>query len=172
MLGISSIHAFNSDSYHLSGRFLFLLTTQMAVFYGFHLRNILLDRFAFPWSKVSSSSVRRWPFRSSDFVDGFVIVLLYTCICSLSSAVIFAFARSLLSLLNAVPVLSPIFAPMTRHFLRGPWTLLLPLLHIPLLFRSFLLSVMTLSSLEFADMLFDAFVTQVSAHMRQKEYLG
>jgi nucleoporin NDC1 len=75
---------------------------------------------------------------------------------------IFAVTRGLLSLLNAIPFLSPILSPLTHHFLQGPWTILLPFLHIPLLFQSFFLSVMTLFALEFADMLFDTFVTQVS----------
>jgi hypothetical protein len=157
----------NSDSYHLHGRFVFLITTQIAVFYGFHLRNILLDRFTFPWSKVASSA-RRWPFRSSDLLDGLVIVLLYSSICHLTSAMIFAFGRGLLSLLNLIPFLSPILAPLTRQLLEGPWTIFLPFLHISLLFKSFLLSVMTLSSLEFAGMLFDAFVSQVSTRTKQK----
>ena len=157
--GISRKHP-----YYLNGRFLYLYLSQATILYGFHLRNILLDRFAFRWSMASSSSsVQEWPFQFPDLVNTSLTLTLFACICTFSSASAFAVARALLPLLFNLPFLPYILKPLTAHFLRGPWTIFLPFLHFSLLIRTFLLSIATLSSLEFANVLFDSFVTRVSS---------
>jgi nucleoporin NDC1 len=47
------------------------------------------------------------------------------------------------------------------HFLRGSWTIFLPFRHIELLVRTFFLGFLTVATWEWADVLFDGFITQV-----------
>jgi nucleoporin NDC1 len=129
---------------------------------GCFLRNILLDRFVFRWSLASSSSVTQGPFRLTNLANASFTFTLFACICTCCSATFFAFARLFLPLALKLPFLSSILRPLTAHFLRGSWIVLAPFLHFSLLTRSLLLCITTVHTLEFADMLFDSFVTQVS----------
>lgn len=67
-----------------------------------------------------------------------------------------------LPFLLRVPLLRAALRPFTLHFLRGPWTIVLPLFHLPLQARTFILGFTTLASWEFAEILFEAYIPQVS----------
>jgi nucleoporin NDC1 len=156
------IYLLRKHPYYLNGRFLFLLFSQFTMLCGCFLRNILLDRFVFRWSLASSSSVTQWPFRLTDLTNVSLTLAFFACICTSCSATFFAFARLLLPLVLKLPFLSYTIRPLTAHFLRGSWTVFVPFLHFSLLTRALLLSITTIYALEFADILFDSFVTQVS----------
>jgi nucleoporin NDC1 len=130
--------------------------------YGFLLRNILLDRFVFRWSIAPSSSVKQWPFRIPDLIKASLTIIIFTSICVCVSGFVFADIRVMLPLLFKLPMLPYLLRPFSTHFLYGSWTIFLPLLHFSLIIRTFFLSLTILSTLEFSELLFDSFVTQVS----------
>lgn len=66
-----------------------------------------------------------------------------------------------LPLLLKLPIVSTLVRPFTAHFVGGPWSPSLPILHWPILVRSFTMGLMTVMNWEFAESLFDAYVPQV-----------
>lgn len=60
-----------------------------------------------------------------------------------------------------IPIVSSLLRPFTAHFVRGPWTLILPLRQFSLEFRTFILGWMMLANWEFAETLFDVYIPQV-----------
>ena len=66
-----------------------------------------------------------------------------------------------LPILLRIPIVSSVLRPLIAHFVRGPWTLILPLRHFSLELRTFILGWTTLSNWEFAEALFDFHIPQV-----------
>jgi len=91
-----------------------------------------------------------------------VTIGLFTLLSFATYNVIVGLTRMIvLPILLRVPIVSSILRPLTAHFVRGPWTLTLPLRHLSLEFRTFILGWTTLANWEFAEALFDAHIPQV-----------
>ncbi|KAG0696162.1 nucleoporin protein Ndc1-Nup [Suillus ampliporus] len=145
--------------YYLNGRLLFLILAQLWLAASFFLRNIMLDRFVFRWTKPLNSS--ELPFTPSNLLKLVLTMTLFTSFSSMVYGVAFGLSRLLvLPLLLKLPVVSSVVRPFIAHFARGPWTLSLPILHWSLLVRSFMMGLVTVMSWEFAESLFDAYVPQ------------
>ncbi|KAK0186270.1 nucleoporin protein Ndc1-Nup [Armillaria mellea] len=145
--------------YYLNGRLVFLLTSQVIAACCSMLRNIMMDRFVFRWPS-SFNQTRKSAVTFGDFVRTLVIVALLASASVPASAAVFAFARLTLPILYRLPLLHLILRPFTAHFLRGPWTIFLPVQHFALLIRAWFLAFSTLSTWEVAELLFDSFVSQ------------
>ena len=72
----------------------------------------------------------------------------------------------LLPVLLRVPLLRSLLKPFIGHFVRGPWTVMLPLRYLSLETHAFTLGVFTLANWEFAEELFDAYIPQVCYRLR------
>ncbi|KAK0438795.1 nucleoporin protein Ndc1-Nup [Armillaria borealis] len=143
--------------YYLNGRLVFLLTSQVIAACCSMLRNIMMDRFVFRWP---SSFTRKSAVTFGNFLRTLVIVALLASVSVPTSAAVFAIARLTLPILYRLPLLHIILRPFTAHFLRGPWTIFLPVQHFALLIRAWFLAFSTLSTWEVAELLFDSFVSQ------------
>lgn len=79
----------------------------------------------------------------------------------------------LLPLLLRIPIVRSLLKPFMGHFVRGPWTLTLPLRHLSLESHAFILGVSMLANWEFAESLFDVYIPQVrstiSLHISRTE---
>ncbi|KAJ8591574.1 hypothetical protein M405DRAFT_814190 [Rhizopogon salebrosus TDB-379] len=145
--------------YYLNGRLLFLILAQLWLAASFVLRNIMLDRFVFKWTKSSNST--ELPYTPSTLPKLILTMFLFTTFSSMVYSVAFGLSRILvLPLLLKLPVVSILVRPFAVHFAKGPWTLSLPISHWPLLVRSFTMGLTTLMNWEFAESLFDAYVPQ------------
>ncbi|KAG1870825.1 nucleoporin protein Ndc1-Nup [Suillus subluteus] len=146
---LSSVHVMKHP-YYLNGRLLFLILAQLWLAASFLLRNIMLDRFVFRWTKS---------FNSSELL--LLKMTLFTSFSLMVYSVVFGLSRMLaLPLLLKLPVVSSIVRPFVAHFAKGTWTITLPILHWSLLVRSFMMGLVTVMSWEFAESLFDAYVPQ------------
>ncbi|KAG1726683.1 nucleoporin protein Ndc1-Nup [Suillus lakei] len=145
--------------YYLNGRLLFLILAQLWLAASFLLRNIMLDRFVFRWTKPLNPS--ELPFAPSNLLKLLLTMTLFTSFSSVVYSVVFGLSRVVvLPLLLKLPVVSSIVRPFIAHFAKGPWSLTLPILHWSLLVRSFMMGLVTVMSWEFAESLFDAYVPQ------------
>jgi nucleoporin NDC1 len=75
------------------------------------------------------------------------------------AALFFAISRFLLPVLYQIPILPIFLRPFTAHFLRGSWTLFLPLRHFSLILRAWFLGFTTAFIWEAAESLFETFVS-------------
>lgn len=145
--------------YYLNGRLLFLVLAQLWLAASFLLRNIMLDRFVFKWTKPLNSS--ELPYATSNLLKLVLTMALFTSFSLMMYSVAFGLSRMLvLPLLLKLPAVSNIIRPFVAHYAKGTWTLTLPILHWSLLVRSFMMGLVTLMSWEFAESLFDAHVPQ------------
>ncbi|OJA18737.1 hypothetical protein AZE42_12235 [Rhizopogon vesiculosus] len=145
--------------YYLNGRLLFFIFAQLWLAASFVLRNIMLDRFVFRWTKSSNPS--ELSFTPSTLPKPILTMFLFTAFSSMTYSIAFGLSRMLvLPLLLKLPVVSSLIRPFVAHFARGSWTLSLPISHWTLLVRSFTMGLMTLMNWEFAESLFDAYVPQ------------
>lgn len=145
--------------YYLNGRLVFLLTSQVIVACCSMLRNIMMDRFVFRWPS-SFNETRKSAVTVGDFLRTLAVVVLLASVSVPTSAAVFATARLTFPILYRLPLLHLILRPFTAHFLRGPWTIFLPVQHFALLTRSWLLAFSTLATWEVAELLFDSFISQ------------
>ncbi|KAA1477952.1 hypothetical protein DENSPDRAFT_867789 [Dentipellis sp. KUC8613] len=144
--------------YYLNGRFLFVVLAQLALAASYHLRNIMLGRFAVNWKHARPSSAK-----GSALFNHFARTFQATIISAIFALLVFStyvaafgLARTLvLPLLFRIPVLSLALRPFCAHFLRGPWTIGLLPRHFALVARTCVLSFTTVLSWEFAESLFD-----------------
>ncbi|KAF8550767.1 hypothetical protein OG21DRAFT_1499585 [Imleria badia] len=145
--------------YYLNGRLIFLVLAQVWLSISFALRDIMLERFVFRWAKALPSS-------NAPFIPrNLVMLLLTSTLFTLSSLAVyniaFGLARlALLPLLLRVPLVQSILKPFVGHFIRGPWTLTLPLRHLSLEYQAFMLGLSMLANWEFAESLFDVYIPQ------------
>lgn len=145
--------------YYLNSRLLFLVLAQLWLAASFLLRNIMLDRFVFRWTKPLKPS--ELPYSPSNLPKLLLTMILFTSFSSMVYSVAFGLSRMLvLPLLLKLPVVSSIVRPFIGHFSKGAWTLTLPISHWSLLVRSFMMGLVTVMSWEFAESLFDAYVPQ------------
>lgn len=145
--------------YYLNGRLLFLILAQLWLAASFLLRNIMLDRFVFRWTKYFNPS--ELPYSPSNLLKLLLTMALFTSFSLMAYSVAFGLSRMLaLPLLLGLPVVSSIVRPFIAHFAKGTWTLTLPILHWSLFVRSFMMGLVTVMSWEFAELLFDAYVPQ------------
>ena len=73
----------------------------------------------------------------------------------------FSLARMFLPILCNLPVVSSILRPFAGHFLKGPWTVILPFYHFRLLVRAASLSSSTSLIWEMTDNMFDRVIVEV-----------
>ncbi|KAF9481750.1 hypothetical protein BDN70DRAFT_802739 [Pholiota conissans] len=137
--------------YYLNGRLLFLIVTQLSAALGFALRGAMTDRFAYKWADTGKSLA------SLFFVIlfSFVISAVFTTLAIGFAAFVFAVLRLWLPFWFKIPFLHLLFRPFTAHFIKGPWTIMLPLRHFQLLFRAWFLAFGTFFVWETVDGLFD-----------------
>ncbi|KAF8436467.1 nucleoporin protein Ndc1-Nup, partial [Boletus edulis BED1] len=140
--------------YYLNGRFIFLVFAQIWLSISFALRDIMLERFVFRWAKALPSSN----------AVSLVLSELFTLFTFASFAVYniaFGLARlALLPLLLRIPLLRSLLRPFFGHFIRGPWTLTLPLRYLSLESHAFTLALSMLANWEFTASLFDVYIPQ------------
>ncbi|KAG5351222.1 hypothetical protein C0989_007373 [Termitomyces sp. Mn162] len=115
------------------------------------------SKFVFRW--VRESTTRR--FNIGDIVQSIVIAALLATLALSLTASVFGIIRSTLPLVYKLPLLRIILRPFTAHFLRGPWTIFLPLRHVSLLIKSWFLGFTTLATWEFSNEIFDTFPLSV-----------
>lgn len=105
----------------------------------------------------------KWPFTIIDLIKTTTTVTLFTTLSFTLHIFLFGFMRSIiLPILFKLPFLHYLLRPVSAHFLKGPWTLWLPMRHLSLVCRTFFLGLSTVANWEFAEELFDKFVAQVS----------
>ncbi|GLB40861.1 putative nucleoporin protein Ndc1-Nup [Lyophyllum shimeji] len=146
--------------YYLNGRLLFMLLTQLSTAMVFTFRNITLDRFVFRWERVSAQSPKtsRRRFNPGDIVQAVVIAAMLATLALPFAGLVFASFRATHPLLYKLPLLHNLLRPFTAHFLRGPWTVFLPLRHVYLLTRAWFLAFTTLAIWEFSNTIFDTII--------------
>ncbi len=121
------------------------------------LRCVLLDRFAIRWTPLITANVAKLQsFGLARVVTVGLTTLVYTLFVTVAHLVVFALTRStLLPLLYRLPFVPVLLRPLTGHFLRGQWTLVLLSRHWPLVTRTFYLALSTVGIWEFAESAFD-----------------
>ncbi|KAG8221384.1 nucleoporin protein Ndc1-Nup [Butyriboletus roseoflavus] len=145
--------------YHLNGRLIFFVLAQVWLSISFALRNVMLERFVFRWAKALPST-------NAPFVPrNLPMLLLTSTLFTLSSFAVYNIAfglvrLALLPLLLRVPLVRSLLKPFVGHFIRGPWTLTLPLRHLALELQAFTIGVSMLANWEFAESLFDVYIPQ------------
>lgn len=77
------------------------------------------------------------------------------------TAVLFGLARITLPIVYRLPLVPSLLRPFTAHFLRGSWTILLPLFHLPLILKAWFIAFTTLTIWEFTNAIFDTIIFQV-----------
>jgi len=87
--------------------------------------------------------------------------IIFTTLSIASASVFTGLARFSLPVFFKVPLLSMLLRPFVAHFLKGSWTVTLPLYHAKLLFRAWFLSFSTFMIWETADDLFENVVAEV-----------
>ena len=91
-----------------------------------------------------------------------VTCTIFTFFSLIISTLLFGLTRSiLLPIFFKIPILHQILRPFGAHFLRGGWTLWLPMRNLSLVFRTFFLAFSTVASWEWVEQLFDVFVSKV-----------
>ncbi|KAI5987860.1 nucleoporin protein Ndc1-Nup [Pisolithus albus] len=144
--------------YYLNGCLIFLVMAQGWFALSFSLRNIMLERFVLRWS-------RNVPSNPSNLLVNLPLLLItigiFTLVTFTAYSAVFGLTRVIvLPILLRIPLLQSLLRPFTAHFIRGPWTLVLPLRHLRLEYRTFLLGLVTLVNWEFADTLFSLYIPQ------------
>ncbi|KAG1779969.1 hypothetical protein EV702DRAFT_52410 [Suillus placidus] len=101
--------------YYLNGRLLFLILAQLWLAASFLVRNIMLDRFVFRWTKPLDSS--ELPYAPSNLLRLLLTMALFTSFSSMMYSVAFGLSRMLvLPLLLKLPVASSIVRPFVANF--------------------------------------------------------
>ncbi|KAF8154433.1 nucleoporin protein Ndc1-Nup [Crassisporium funariophilum] len=145
--------------HYLNGRLLFLTLSQVATASAFLLRGSLIDRFVYRWTlalNIKNGSA------ILVLLVAIVTSLVFTSIANSVAMLVFGLARLTLPVLYRIPLLSMPLRPFTTHFLKGPWTISLPLRHIGLICRSWFLGFTTFITWEIAECLFENIVAETS----------
>ncbi|KAG9309703.1 nucleoporin protein Ndc1-Nup-domain-containing protein [Chiua virens] len=146
-------------SYYLNGRLIFLVCSQIWFSICFVLRNIMLERFVCHWAKAVPSS--NAPFLPRNLGMLLLTVTLFTLSSFAVYNVVFGFVRLIiLPLLLRVPLVRSLLKPFVGHFIRGPWTLTLPLRHLSLEYHALTLGLSMIANWEFTESLFDVYIPQ------------
>ncbi|KAI6156590.1 nucleoporin protein Ndc1-Nup [Pisolithus tinctorius] len=144
--------------YYLNGSLIFLVTAQAWFALSFFLRNIMLERFVFRWSRNAPSNP------PNVFINLPLLLItigLFTLVTFTAYNVAFGITRVIvLPIVLRIPLVRSLLRPFVAHFIRGPWTLILPLRHLRLEFRTLLLGLITLANWEFAETLFNLYIPQ------------
>ncbi|KAG6369285.1 nucleoporin protein Ndc1-Nup [Boletus reticuloceps] len=145
--------------YYLNGRFIFFVFAQVWLSISFALRDIMLERFVFRWAKALPSSSA--PFLPRNLAMLLLTSTLFTFASFAVYNIAFGLARlALLPLLLRIPLLRSLLRPFFGHFIRGPWTLTLPLRYLSLESHAFTLALSMFANWEFAESLFDVYIPQ------------
>jgi hypothetical protein len=110
---------------------------------------------------LKSSDAKR-PWSATTIIKSLAVAALFTSLTLSFSAAVFGLVRLALPVLYKLPILPLLLRPFTGHFLRGSYTIFLPFRHLALLSRAWFLGVTTMFIWESSDVLFDAFIPQVS----------
>ncbi|KAG6816606.1 hypothetical protein H0H87_004698 [Tephrocybe sp. NHM501043] len=87
-----------------------------------------------------------------------VIAALLSTLVVPFATIVFGIVRFTLPLVYKLPLLHNFLRPFTAHFLRGPWTLLLPFRHISLLIRAWFVAFTTIATWEYSNATFETFI--------------
>ncbi|KAJ3566049.1 hypothetical protein NP233_g7250 [Leucocoprinus birnbaumii] len=148
--------------HYLNGRLIFLVISQLAIAVGYGIRNVMLDRFAFKWAIAVRKTEISLNVTPVDVVRSIIVSGVLSLLVLPLTASVFAVARVFLPILYKIPFVSLFLRPFTAHFLRGSWTILLPLRRIDLIRRALHLGFISFFIWDTADTLFDVNVsTQV-----------
>ncbi|KAF8344848.1 nucleoporin protein Ndc1-Nup [Amanita rubescens] len=142
---------------YLNPRLIYLIFSQAAIALIYTFRNILLDRFVF---RFSPSSSPRPLISTFTILHALVICTILATLSTPLTCIAFGLSRFALPLLYRAPLLPYILKPFTAHFIRGSWTLFLPLHHFPLLVRGWSIAYTTLLTWESASLLFELSTSQ------------
>lgn len=128
----------------------------------------------YKWADVSSISLAHHNERSLSFqagsqgistflhiAVGSAISAVYTTFAISAAGILFSIARICLPIIYQIPFASLFLRPFTAHFLKGQWTIFLPLTYIHLLVRSWALAFTTFLIWETADSMFEKVVEDV-----------
>ncbi|KAF9556859.1 hypothetical protein CPC08DRAFT_72619 [Agrocybe pediades] len=143
--------------HYLNGRLLLLLLTQLCAALAFTLRSATADRFAYRWPSIVTS---KDPWKALALPKSTIISVAFATFSVIAASVVFGSIRMLLPLVFKVPIVSSLLRPFAYHFLRGSWTITLPLLHLPLLVRTWFLAFTTFLNWELTDALFEYVVSE------------
>ncbi|PPR07533.1 hypothetical protein CVT26_013557 [Gymnopilus dilepis] len=143
--------------HYLNGRLVFLLVSQFVTSIAFTLRGAMTDRFSYRWTYAISKTTPR----SLVLTVSLFISLINTLLSLLASAIFFALLRLCLPVLYKLPLIPHLLRPFTAHFLRGQWTVLLPLGNLGLVFRAGCLAYSTFLVWELSDVFFEHVVSEV-----------
>lgn len=122
-----------------------------------------MDRFTVRWTgALLGDDVQTY--RLAKVFTSAVTMTLITVISIALYTGLFGFARSIvLPVIYRLPIIPRLLRPFTAHFLRGPLSLTLLLRNWSLVRRAFVLGFITVTSWEFAEVVFDSYVAEVSA---------
>ncbi|KAI6041097.1 nucleoporin protein Ndc1-Nup [Pisolithus marmoratus] len=144
--------------YYLNGCLIFLVAAQTWFALCYSLRNVMLERFVFRWSRNVPSNP---PNLFVNLPLLLITIALFTLVTLTIYNVVFGLMRVIvLPILLRIPLMRSLLRPFAAHFIRGPWTLVLPLRHLRLESRTFLLGLITLANWEFAETLFNLYIPQ------------
>ncbi|KAH6887245.1 nucleoporin protein Ndc1-Nup, partial [Coprinopsis sp. MPI-PUGE-AT-0042] len=143
--------------HYLNGRLMLLVVSQLVVTGSFLFRNMLRDRFAFRWVSMSSTAPPAWFSVAMSFVISLVSI---TSSLPLACIIFGAIRMLVLPILFQLPLIHTFLRPFAYHFLRGPVTLALPFLHLPLLARAWFVGLTTFFLWEVSETLFDGSVSE------------
>ncbi|KAF8635261.1 hypothetical protein AX15_000484 [Amanita polypyramis BW_CC] len=143
--------------FYLNPRLIYLAFSQVVVALVYTLRNVLLDRFVFRFPVPSLTSR---PITPLTVIHTLFISTILATLSAPLTCLLFVISRLLLPLLYLIPPLPYLLRPFTAHFLRGSWSLSLPLYHLSLLIRGWFITYTTLLIWEFASVLFELSISQ------------
>ncbi|GJE99489.1 nucleoporin protein Ndc1-Nup [Phanerochaete sordida] len=149
--------------YYLNGRLLYLISSQLSLAAFYVLRNVMMDRLAVRWTgSMSSRAQNDVPsFMLGRILTVIISASLLTAIGTVAHIFLFGLARAVaLPVIFQLPFVSRLLRPFLAHFLRGSFSLTLLTKHTGLIFRAFMLGLMTVSTWDFAESLFDTFVAE------------
>ena len=160
--------------YYLNGRFVFLTPSQIGLACTFMLRRVMLDQFAFrvtslasvrspsSFSLIELTSDTDQPMTFSHLFKTNMTCKIFTFFSLIITTLLFGLTRSiLLPVFFKIPILHLLLHPFGSLFLRGSWTLWLSMRNLSLVFRAYFLAFSTVAGWEWAEQLFDVFVSEV-----------
>lgn len=146
--------------HYLNGRLIFLIISQAAIAAVYGIRNVMLDRPAFKWGIAEQKSEQNLNITLLDVLRSLIVSSLLSFLALPITAIVFGVLRFFLPILYKLPFVSLFLRPFTAHFLRGSWTILLPLRHVDLIRRALQLGFVSFFIWDTADTLFDLNVSK------------
>ncbi|KAH8078741.1 nucleoporin protein Ndc1-Nup [Cristinia sonorae] len=159
-LGLTLFVRSKRHPYYLNGRTLYVLSSQLTVALFYLSRNIMLDRFTVRWTATLLGAETR-NYRLAKLLTSSITMAILVAISTSVNTVIFGLGRSLvLPILFRLPIIPRFLKPFTAHFLRGPLSFSLLFRNWSLIQSSYNLALFTVLNWEFAEAVFDTYVSE------------